>query len=114
MKLANPSKKKGTAGEAEVKAILSQVGLTALRTSPGENYDLRIAGRPSNEPFQVLATRPDRGEWLATLRLTDLAELLRYYNQGDIYGAEIEVKRYARFSLHTIFNKKFGGKSVQA
>ena len=108
MTLKRP-KSKGTVGENEVLAILAEARLVGKRTSPGVNYDIYVPGRADN-PFQILATRPDRGEWLATLRLGDVAELIRYYNREDNYPVEIEVKRYARFALHTIFEKKFGRK----
>lgn len=104
--VANPPKKKGTGGENEVVAILVSAGLAARRTSPGMNYDVYVPGSNEDDPFEVLATRPDRGRWLATLPMDDLAELVRFYNSVDLAGSHpvhIEVKRYRRFSLHTIF-----------
>lgn len=101
--MANPSKKKGTQGENEVVQIFRAVGFRHVkRTSPGVNYDVDVIG---DHPVQVLATRPDRGRWLATLPLDDLAALMA---SSDI-GGQVEVKRYAKFSLHTIYEKKFGG-----
>lgn len=107
--MSNPSKAKGTGGENEVRDILLEAGHAARRTSPGLPYDVFVPGRGTTEPFQVLATRPDRGRWLATVPLEDLAELVRYYNRGEAnYGMQVEVKRYSRFALHTIFESKFG------
>ena len=110
--MSNPPKSKGTGGEREVVNMFAAGGIVARRTAPGLNYDLYVSGARLDEPFEVLATRPDRGEWLATIRLADLVELLRVYNglDDDTYPVKVEVKRYARFSLHTIFTKKFGRK----
>jgi hypothetical protein len=103
--MANPSKAKGTKGENEVKAILEGWGYAVQRTAPGSKYDLRAvpygAEYEDAPPLHVLATRPDRGRWLFTF---DPAEL----SQGSEYRQWlVEVKRYARFSLHTIFEGKF-------
>lgn len=84
----------------------------------GQDYGLEMHRQPASAAFDIfvrgntgrvvegLATRPDRGQWLVTIRLDDLFHILREH--GD--SAHIEVKRYARFALHTIFEKKFGGK----
>ena len=104
--MANPSKKKGTAGETEVKGILEHYGVFVRRTPACTEWDLE-RDAPSDGPYilpiDALATRPDKGEWLVTLRLQDYAELVR----DDPAPLRIEVKRYARFALHTIFGKKF-------
>lgn len=108
------SKQKGTGGETELRKLLEDYGLLFVRTPASSDYDLTNA-RPDRmelEPLEVLATRPDRGEWLMTMRLEDFAMLLEAtaanpWSPGVI-ETHIEVKRYARFALHTIWNKKFG------
>lgn len=102
--MSNPPKKKGTSAETELKARFEAAGFVdAARTSPGLPFDVNVPGRL---PRQVgaLATRPDRGRWLVTITLDDFLDLLRYRG----YGARVESKRYARFALHSIFEKKFG------
>lgn len=111
--MSNPSKQKGTGGETELLRLLADRGLTFVRTPASSPHDLTNAlpGRLELQPLEVLATRPDRGGWLVTLRLDDFATLLRGH-AGDWDGApwetHVEVKRYARFSLHSIFEGKFG------
>ena len=104
--MTNPPKKKGTAGETELKRILEHYGVMVRRTPPGTAWDLE-RDAPSDGPYilpiDALATRPDKGEWLVTLRLQDYAELVR----DDPAPLRIESKRYARFALHTIFGRKF-------
>lgn len=103
--MANPPRKKGTAAEGEVVNRARGAGLTAVRTPAGSTYDVQVQGS-TGRTVNVLATRPDRGYWLVTITLDDLIHMLSQH--GD--AAHIEVKRYARFSLHSIFDKKFGGK----
>lgn len=116
--MANPPKKKGTAAETELRKELMMHGLTFVRTPASSPYDLtnQLPDRLELDPLEVLATRPDRGQWLVTMRLDQFAELLHATDEGPNAYPEprethIEVKRYARFSLHTIFEKKFGRKS---
>lgn len=103
--MANPSKQKGTGGETELLRLLELDEMK--RTPPGTLWDLE---RPGVGTVDVLATRPDRGRWLVTLDARDFRELyqaaetIRY----EPIGLRIEVKRYRRFSLHTIFESKFG------
>lgn len=101
--VANPPRKKGTKGEGEVVRACVDRGLIAVRTPAGSNYDVAVQGS-TGRVIKVLATRPDKGRWLATVELEDLIHML--YGHGD--AAAIEVKRYKRFSLHSIFEKKFG------
>jgi hypothetical protein len=61
-----------------------------------------MAGRQ----VDALVTRPDRGQALVTITLPEFLDLLGYRG----YGARVECKRYSRFSLHTIFESKFGRK----
>ena len=107
------SKQKGTGGENEVVKLFNEEGIMGLlRTSPGVNYDItRVGQEPS---LQLLATRPDRGRWLVTLdarkfaRLLHAADTLSDVLEHPVYPRlEIEVKRYRRFSLHSIFESKF-------
>lgn len=105
--MANPSKQKGTAGETELRKKLDFIG--AFRMPAGARFDLMVSG--ADPAIGLLATRPDRGEWLLTLRLEDFLDLR---NPGHLYdehqrALNIEVKRYKKFSLHTIFASKFGG-----
>jgi hypothetical protein len=62
------------------------------------------------DELTLLATRPDRGQWLITMPLHQFAELMygSWIRTGSRPAIDIEVKRYRRFSLHAIFEKKFG------
>lgn len=97
--MANPPKKKGTAGESE---LLRFLGGRFHRTAPTLPFDLRRTGPAP--VVNALATRPDRGQWLITI---DLPTFMRLTNENE-NEVRIEVKRYKKFSLHTIWNKKFG------
>ncbi|MES2155999.1 MAG: hypothetical protein V4510_12775 [bacterium] len=113
--MANPPKKKGTGAETELVRLFESQGLAFTRMPASSTYDLTNAdpGRLELEPIEALATRPDRGQWLVTIRQEDFAELLAQAaaSQLDqVWETHVEVKRYARFSLHTIFDQKFGGK----
>jgi hypothetical protein len=103
--VANPPKQKGTGGELEVVHSAQALGLAAERTSPGMNYDVRVhSARDTDVAFiDVLATRPDRGRWLATVNMDDLFALMALTRTGG----HVEVKRYARFALHSLFEEKF-------
>jgi hypothetical protein len=108
--MANPPRKKGTAAETELKRRIEAVlgSDTCTRMPAGTTFDLRVYGAAGDPPIEVLATRPDRGQWLVTLRLDDLLQL--YWDAPYVNDMHVEVKRYRRFSLHTIFEGKFGGK----
>jgi len=115
--MSNPSKAKGTGGETELLRLLDDEGLKFVRMPASADYDLTNAtpNRLELEPLEVLATRPDRGQWLVTMRAKDFAALLGFtedmsYPVPGPWETHIEVKRYARFSLHTIFENKFGRK----
>ena len=104
--MANPPRKKGTAAETELVNLLAEYKLTLTRQPAGSTYDL---GRGGLDPaIEVLATRPDRGEWLMTIRLKDFATLVRALDRSGPRRLHVEVKRYARFALHSIWNQKFG------
>lgn len=118
--MANPSKQKGTAGETELLRLLQDVGGwrwgRAVRNPPSALTDITRPGGQNEpaiaQPVQVLATRPDRGQWLFTM---DAPTFIRCVEGLDAVGfvaieeptINIEVKRYARFSLHSIFEQKF-------
>lgn len=110
--MANPSKQKGTGAETELKGKLGELGIEVHRTAASSTYDLDRGNQP--EGHEVLATRPDHGRWLVTVTLEDWAALIRaadgHYQLSEPGAIHIEVKRYSRFALHTIFEKKFGGK----
>jgi hypothetical protein len=103
--MANPPRKKGTQFETEVRLALGYPNLR--RTAPGTKWDLEEVG---SSPVEILATRPDRGKKLVSLRLEDFAALYDSYCllSGERPGLRIECKRFARFAHHQIFTEKFG------
>lgn len=105
--MANAPKKKGTAGETELRKILFRNGIDVHRTSAGRVYDLERTGLDGETPVQALATRPDKGQWLVTMSLDDFMWMFNFLS--PTIPLHIEVKRYVRFALHSIWNKKFGG-----
>jgi hypothetical protein len=111
--MANPPRKKGTSGETELLRLLDANGLTMRRTPAASTYDLLREGDAAPPPIEALATRPDRGRWLVTLRAEDFAQLVaavdddRRASNLPLDEVHVEVKRFARFSLHTIFEGKF-------
>ena len=105
--MANPSKAKGTGGETELMRLLNKHGWNFRRTSAGCVWDLEQEGKNTHMvAIDILATRPDNGEWLFTTDLTGIG-------LGIIATApvRIEVKRYRRFALHTIWVSKFRRKA---
>lgn len=110
--MANPSKQKGTGGETELVRLFETQGFVFVRTPPTTNFDLRHGGGGLVGGLNVLATRPDHGQWLVTLRQEDFADLLRvseaWYEMTC--PVNVEVKRYKRFALHGTWESKFGGK----
>lgn len=101
--MANPPRQKGTGYETEVVNDGLERGLDIVRQPASSTFDLMVRGS-TGRFIDALATRPDRGQSLVTIRLDDFFHLLSEH--GD--NARIECKRYARFALHTIFDKKFG------
>lgn len=98
--MPNPPRKKGTDGEREVLRRFRDAGIPVFRSPASSIVDLyRESELP---PLHILATRPDNGRWMVSLPLDELIPLL-----GD-ESLQIEVKRYRRFSLHTIWERKFG------
>lgn len=107
--MANPSKAKGTGGETELKGLLRADGIEVRRTPASSIVDLEADGTDSfSGRFEVLATRPDHGRWLVTMTLDDFTTLWSYAEPHQ--GLAVEVKRYKKFSLHSIYEKKFGRK----
>lgn len=112
--MSNPSKQKGTGEETRIVRAWNQYfGRCVARRNPASaTFDITVeAGAPIHPPLQVLATRADRGECLYTLRELDFMHLFGSYEFNESTPIHIESKRYARFSLHAIFQKKFGGKA---
>ena|SRR6185295_1970350 len=110
--MANPSKQKGTAAETEIVRMLAARGIVGVRTPPGSNFDVRV-GPGMDGGLDCLWTRPDHGQWLVTIRAQDFLDFVE--NTVNLFELDsaylnIESKRYTRFSLHAIFEKKFGGK----
>jgi hypothetical protein len=109
--VTNPSRKKGTSGEGEVVDLWNDYfGCPIARRNPASaKFDITVSEKPAlHPPIEVLATRPDRGEWLVTLRHSDFMEVFgdsEFYRTTPVH---IEVKRYSRFAHHEIFRKKFG------
>jgi hypothetical protein len=122
--VANPSRKKGTTGEVELRDRLNAMGTSGAPGEVGQVFKLvrREAGARTDlrqEPFEgeggldiqqlaVLATRPDRGRWLITMTL-DLFEEMMYaawVRTGSRPELEIEVKRRAKIAHHSLFEEE--------
>lgn len=104
------SKQKGTGGETELLRFLNLYnGFKLVRNPPSALSDLSQDG-DKGRYLRILATRPDRGRWLVTMDVQDFAEMVAFQSQHSSirYMMDVEVKRYKRFSLHSIFEKKFG------
>lgn len=107
--MANPPRKKGTQGEAEVLQAL-QLWLPRLVRNPSSSIsDLTsppLDQDSSLEAISVLTTRPDRGKWLATVDL----DVFGWLASGveEVVPIDIEVKRHAKFAHHSIWEEKFG------
>jgi hypothetical protein len=110
--MVNRPKQKGTDGERFLVRFFEKLGFKVRRTQPGSNHDVeaeypRGLGKSWDVPIQALATRPDRGEWLVTLRLEDFGVLM-VLAQAD---CDMESKRRGGTMWHhTVFKQKFGGK----
>lgn len=108
--MSTPSKKKGTGGETELLRFLNLYnGFKLVRNPASSITDLSQTG-DKGRYLRLLATRPDRGRWLVTMDAVDFAELVAWVSSltSSRFMMDIEVKRYKKFSLHTIFEKKFG------
>ena len=106
--MTNKPKAKGTGGETELRRALEEQGIDVRRTPAATVWDLERDG--ALPPVEILATRPDRGQWLVTMNLWDFARIFRRKFPENILALRVEVKRYKRFSLHTLFEGKFGSK----
>lgn len=99
------SKQKGTAGEKEVRDVLTELTGRKVRRMPASaRWDLELPG--DDGTLDVLATRPDFGQWLVSMDIRDFARLL---STGELPTVHIEVKRHKKFAHHSIFKEKFGG-----
>jgi hypothetical protein len=111
--MSSPSKQKGTAGETSLLRALVPYIPTLHRTAASSKVDLESTGTGS--VFRLLATRPDRGQWLISMPLEEFMEVWSSaYEEGRHFHlmppVAIEAKRYARFAHHNIFESKFGAK----
>lgn len=105
--MANPPRQKGTSGERELLRLLNEKGFKFVRRSAGARTDLRHEAtyKVKNPPtFTVLATRPDRGQWLFTIDLDTFTTVFG----PEVENIEIEVKRRKRFSIHQLYEDELG------
>jgi hypothetical protein len=110
--VSNPPKQKGTGGETELLRLLEQrFPLRRWRKCEnGHPWDIETVdeypdGVGTGNVIRILATRPDRGQWLLSMPLIAYA-----MGDADVDPIQVEVKRHARFAHHSIFESKFGGK----
>ncbi len=101
--MANPQRQKGTRFETDLVDRAKDFGLDAYRMPASSRYDIQIRGGTGRN-IDALATRPDYGQALVTVRLADFYHLLSEH--GD--GAHLEAKRLAKVAIHSIFSDKFG------
>jgi hypothetical protein len=106
--MSNPSKQKGTGGETELRLELLGVLPRLRRTAASSVWDLEQTGGGGAVFIPLLATRPDRGEWLISMTLDTFRELLGDQGETDAIEVAIESKRYKRFAHHTIYEETFG------
>ena len=102
--MANPPRAKGTAGETELRRLLEELTNRRFRrTSAGCQWDLETMDDvfPKEYPISILATRPDHGRWLVSMPPE------QWLLDWRLFPIRVEVKRYARFALHTIYGSKF-------
>jgi hypothetical protein len=116
--VANPSRKKGTSGEVELRDDLNgPIGgerpFMLVRREAGARTDLRQEafegeGGLDITSMAVLATRPDRGRWLITMTLDQFRELMyaSWVRTGSRPELEIEVKRRAKIAHHSLFEEE--------
>ena len=108
--MANPPKAKGTKAESELRCLFEDYFSFPVlrRTSPGMAWDLESIGDGHLRPINVLATRPDRGQWLMTISLTDFLSMFDASGFLSAAPLRIESKRYKSFAHHRIYTEKFG------
>ena len=102
------SKQKGTSGEREVLRRLETIyGIgVVVRTPPASRVDIIAAGLEECA-IGALYTRPDHGCWLVTLSASDFEGLLEAHPLGPPH-LDVEVKRHAKFAIHSIYEQKLG------
>lgn len=105
--MANPPRAKGTSGETELLRLLNEKGFKFVRRPAGARTDLRHSASkqlPGTPLITLLATRPDRGQWLFTINLDDFC----YLFAPDMENIEIEVKRRKKFAHHSLYEQELG------
>lgn len=103
--MPNPPRQKGTAGETELLRLLNEKGFKFVRRPAGARTDLRHESpHPFSPTFKVLATRPDRGQWLLTIDAATFCEVFA----PDLENIEIEVKRRKKFAHHSLYEDELG------
>ena len=97
------SKIKGTGGEREIKLILERLtGRRFRKTGAGAPWDLETVDNDYRQgPIRILATRPDRGEWLLSMHAGDWARDLKTQE------IRVEVNRWAKFWHHSEYEETF-------
>lgn len=107
------SKQKGTGGETELLRLLATRGIFVVRKPASAPYDLDRPGTEENDDLtvKVLATRPNRGQWLFTVDLHTFAILINALDfaanvMGGVAPLQIEVKRWRSFPQHTLWRKE--------
>ena len=101
--MANPPKQKGTTFETWLVNSGKDLAMDISRMPASSKFDIMVRGS-TGRTIEALATRPDYGQTLVTIRWADFLHLL--VNHGD--NAHIEAKRYKKFAHHSIFEEKFG------
>jgi hypothetical protein len=102
------SKAKGTSGEREALNLLRVLFPNLRRTPASSRVDLlQWADQEEGSGVNILALRVDRGQWLFTLDFLSLANLVGDAMPGT--NVRVEVKRYKKAALNTIWEDKFGG-----
>lgn len=104
--MSNPPRAKGTGAETE---LLRKLDIESLVRAPASSViDLKREGWDPS--VRALATRPNRGQWLFTIDLPTFRHYVELFDQEKDpfeHRIEIEVKRYARFAHHSLYEGKF-------
>lgn len=113
--MVNAPRKKGTGGETELVNLLNACFKHAKfqRTPASATYDIEKSGHYDtilDAPLNVLAIRPDRGRWLMMMDLPDWVRVMTAYPDLFEIPLHIEVKRFQRSAVHSIYEHKFGEK----
>lgn len=105
--MSNPPRQKGTQGETELLRLLNEKGFKFVRRPAGARTDLRHEATTKWDGAPILtllATRPDRGNWLFTIDLETFCAVFA----PEVDNIEIEVKRRKKFAHHSLFEKELG------